>query len=219
MDKISFVCGVLILWFFAYFLGRYPKDFFFTFYTWLIIPLVFFRWIRYVKIGMHYYLIDLCYFATALTLYNIWYEPKNEALMRIGFLLSNGCLAVSIMAFRNSLVFHDMDCITSMGIHAAPMLITHHIRWYTIPEEATWPADQQKFTTISTGLDWNNYLRLQLLNPLCFYFLWLFIYAIVNFVIVRNRIKRKNYNTLYYYFIGMPYWNAYRTYLISKWGE
>lgn len=141
VDKIVFCSGVTMSWMFAYLLGRYPRDYFLVFFTIIIIPLVFARWIRYMKIGMHYYLIDLCYFSTALILYNIWLDPRNEALMRIGFLTSHGCLAVSIMAFRNSLVFHDMDCLTSIGVHAAPMIITHHIRWYLIPEEESWPAD------------------------------------------------------------------------------
>ena len=141
VDKLYFMCGVTMSWVFAYCLGRYPRDAFLVLFTVLIIPLVFWRWRRYVSIGMHYYLIDLCYFSTALILYNIWFDRKNEILMRIGFLMSHGCLALSIAAFRNSLVFHDMDCMTSMGIHAAPMIITHHIRWFMIPEEANWPAE------------------------------------------------------------------------------
>lgn len=141
LDKIVFMAGVVTVWMFAYFLGRYPKDFFFTFFTILIFPLVIIRWYRYWKIKMHYYLIDLCYLSLILILYNVWYDPKNEALIRIGFLLSNGCLAVSIAAFRNSLVFHSVDSLTSMGLHCAPMIITHHIRWYIIPEEAYLPLD------------------------------------------------------------------------------
>jgi len=191
---------------FAYFLGRYPKDFFFTFFTILIIPLVLFRWIRYYKIGMHYYLIDLCYFSLASILYNIWYDPHNEALMRLGFLTANGCLAVSIAAFRNSLVFHDMDCLTSMGLHAAPMIITHHIRWYNIPEEASLPQDQRRFPTLSIGLSWDEYLKLNLYNPLLFYVIWLVFYAFVNFYLAEKKIKKNNYNTLYLYFTTQPFW-------------
>ena len=52
----------------------YPRDAFLIFFTALIIPLVFWRWRNYVSIGMHYYLIDLCYFSTALILYNIWFD-------------------------------------------------------------------------------------------------------------------------------------------------
>lgn len=45
-------------------------------------------------------------------------------------------------------------------------------------------------------------------NPLIFYFTWLFCYAIVNFVISYEKIKSKNYNTLFLWFIGKPYWRA-----------
>jgi hypothetical protein len=78
VDKIYFICGVSMSWVFAFLMGRYPNDFFIVFFTILIIPLVFWRWMRYIKIGMHYYLIDLCYFSTALILYNLWLDPKNE---------------------------------------------------------------------------------------------------------------------------------------------
>jgi hypothetical protein len=216
VDKIAFVCGVVISWMFAYLLGRYPRDYFLIFFTILIIPLVFFRWIRYMGMGMHYYLIDLCYFSTALILYNIWFDPRNEALLRIGFLSSHGCLAVSIMAFRNSMVFHDMDCITSMSIHAAPMLITHHIRWGLIPQEESWPEDQRKFSTISKDLTAESYFKLMLTNPLIFYFSWLICYAIVNFVISYEKIRSKNYNTLYLWFSQKPYWRA-KIQLYEKW--
>lgn len=74
MDKIYFMCGVSMCMVFAYCLGRYPRDAFLIFFTALIIPLVFWRWRNYVSIGMHYYLIDLCYFSTALILYNIWFD-------------------------------------------------------------------------------------------------------------------------------------------------
>jgi hypothetical protein len=74
VDKLYFMSGVSMCMVFAYCLGRYPRDAFLIFFTALIIPLVFWRWRNYVSIGMHYYLIDLCYFSTALILYNIWFD-------------------------------------------------------------------------------------------------------------------------------------------------
>ena len=200
IDKIYFVCGVTMCWVFAYLLGRYPRTYFIQFFTMLIIPLTAWRWVRYYKIGMHYYLIDLCYFSTALILYNIWFDPYNEEFMRIGYLLSHGSLAVSILAFRNSLVFHDMDCMTSMGIHTAPMLIMHHIRWSLIPEEQDWPPEQRQFPSVTMDLTTSEYLRLNLWNPTIFYGIWLFFYFIVNFVIAWSVIEKEKYNTLYLWF-------------------
>lgn len=206
VDKLYFMCGVTMSWVFAYCLGRYPRDAFLVLFTILIIPLVFWRWRRYVSIGMHYYLLDLCYFSTGLILYYIWFDRTNEILMRIGFLMSHGCLALSIAAFRNSLVFHDMDCMTSMGIHAAPMIITHHIRWSMIPEEASWPTEQRQFNTISTGLSVSEYLWLNMWYPILFWLCWMAVYWPINFVIAHDRIKTKNYNTLYFWFANQPRW-------------
>jgi hypothetical protein len=188
IDKIYFVCGVWMSWLSAYFLGKYPTDWFLILFTALIIPLVFWRWIRYYQIGMHYYLVDICYFSTALILYFIWCDPYNEELIRIGFLTSNGLLAVSIMAFRNSLVFHDMDCMTSMGIHMAPMIITHHIRWFMIPDEEGKPLDQHRFTVLSKDLSSKEYIRMMVINPHIFYLSWLFLYFLFNFVINFEKI-------------------------------
>jgi hypothetical protein len=209
VDKIYFIIGVGMSWLFAYFLGRYPRDLFLAFFTVLIIPLVFWRWVRYYKIGMHYYLIDICYFSTALILYFIWLDPFNEELIRIGFLTSNGCLAVSIMAFRNSLVFHDMDCMTSMGIHGAPMIITHHIRWFMLPAEAAKPAAERQFTALSDPGTWE-YVRMNFINPHIFYFAWLGLYFVTNFVInfKHEKMYSRNYNTLYRWFYDNPYWRA-----------
>lgn len=206
VDKFYFICGVTMSWLFAFMLGRYPGDYFITFFTFLIIPLVFWRWIRYLQIGMHYYLIDLCYFSTALILYNVWIDPKNEVLMRIGFLTSNGCLAVSMWAFRNSLVFHDMDCMTSMGIHGAPMLITHQLRWNIIPAEASKPPEERRFASISTDLGTSEYLKMMLLYPHYFYFVWAVCYAFVNFVLAHERIQANNYSTLYRWFVEHKAW-------------
>ena len=50
------------------------------------------------------------------------------------FLFSTGPLSAAIAAFRNSLVYHRVDMLTSLAIHAIPMTLMCHIRWVTIPE-------------------------------------------------------------------------------------
>lgn len=46
------------------------------------------------------------------------------------FALANGPLVWAMMVYRNSLVFHHMDKITSIYIHMLPPLITFGARWY-----------------------------------------------------------------------------------------
>lgn len=53
--------------------------------------------------------------------YRLWISPY--------FLqISNGPLAIAVIAWKNSLVFHDIDKITSLYIHIAPPLGTFKLR-------------------------------------------------------------------------------------------
>lgn len=62
-DKFSFVLGVFIFGMFAYIMGRYPNDFFYTFYKTFIPLLIFIRFVDYKPKKLHYFLTDFCYWA------------------------------------------------------------------------------------------------------------------------------------------------------------
>ena len=204
VDKIYFMAGVSVSWLFSYLMGKHPRDYFLLLFTFLMPVLVFWRWVRYSKIGMHYYLIDLCYFTSALTIYFIWYVPFDERVFRTFFLMANGCVAFSLALFANKMVFHDPDCVTSIGIHGAPMIISYVIRWHLIPEEANWPAERRQFTTISTNLSITDYLLQMVIYPYIFYGIWLSFYFFVTFKISAEKIKKNDYKTL------VAYWRAHR---------
>jgi len=51
-------------------------------------------------------------------------------LFQIVFALSTGPLCVAIVMWRNSLVFHDLDKITSVFIHIFPPLVAYSLRWH-----------------------------------------------------------------------------------------
>ena len=87
-------------------------------------------------------MLDFCYFATyfsilacALCIIRITFgasnvlAPYNYIIIRGFFALVNGPLAWSILIFRNSLVFHDIDRTTSTFIHLSPALMSWCIRW------------------------------------------------------------------------------------------
>lgn len=46
------------------------------------------------------------------------------------YMLATGPLAWAIPVWRNSLVFHDIDKITSIFIHAFPGMLVFCMRWY-----------------------------------------------------------------------------------------
>jgi len=133
-DKLSFVIGVFIIVSYSFVLGRFPNDLCYIYIQMLMPVLLVLRWLHYYHMGWHYYISDFCYFANMLILYYLTFDSKNDQLFKICFLYSQGALAAAIKAFRNSLVFHKIDMLTSLAIHAIPMTIMWHIRWFTIPD-------------------------------------------------------------------------------------
>jgi hypothetical protein len=132
-DKIGFVFGTLIIISFNFMIGRYPNDLFYHYYVYLTIAMLIVRYAHYYSLGWHYYISDFCYYVNALTLYLIMCDSKNDRLIKVCFFFCEGAVAVSIKLFRNTLVFHKIDTLTSLFIHLLPMLLMYHIRWFTIP--------------------------------------------------------------------------------------
>lgn len=79
----------------------------------------------YKKRSWHYFLFDLCYYVTILNFIYIWLLPGNTALFMACYCLSHGALASAVITWRNSLVFHDSDKVTSLFVHIyAPFTFT-----------------------------------------------------------------------------------------------
>ena len=89
------------------------------------------RYYDYGTNGYHYYLADWCYFANFILLYYINFAYKSQTLQIMCYLFSQGALATAIVAFRNSMVYHKIDMLTSMAIHAVPLVLNHHILFVT----------------------------------------------------------------------------------------
>lgn len=80
---------------------------------------------HYKKRSWHYFLFDLCYYATILNFIYMWFFPSNTALFMACYSLSHGSLASAVITWRNSLVFHDTDKVTSLFVHIyAPFTFT-----------------------------------------------------------------------------------------------
>ena len=83
----------------------------------------------YKKRSWHYFLFDLCYYCTILNFVYLWLLPGNAALFVACYCLSHGSLASAVITWRNSLVFHDSDKVTSLFIHVYAPLTFTVIRW------------------------------------------------------------------------------------------
>lgn len=130
-EKISFVTAVLNIFISGYLIGGWPQ----YFHYWYTAQLAYvhicvsqpsvtrltrmyryfmpIRWYKYHKIGFHYFLADLCYFVNFLMILSIWFFPHSKRLFISTYCLAFGNNAVAIAMWRNSLVFHSLDKVTS----------------------------------------------------------------------------------------------------------
>ena len=99
-------------------------------YTAWAIPLLIWRYISYTRNKWGYFLIDYCYMVNALSLLHLWVFKDSPVVFELAFMSANGPLAWAILAWRNSLVFHDIDKITSLFIHAMPPVLMYCQRWH-----------------------------------------------------------------------------------------
>ncbi|KAK4545448.1 hypothetical protein LTR36_002798 [Oleoguttula mirabilis] len=131
-EKISFVVAVLNIFVSAYLIGAFPE----YFHWWYTLQLAYFmpiRWYNYHKIGFHYFLADLCYFVNLLLILSIWFFPQSKRLFISTYCLAFGNNAIAIAMWRNSLVFHSLDKVTSLFIHIMPC-VTLHVLVHLIPQ-------------------------------------------------------------------------------------
>lgn len=202
MDKISFIVGVFILIATTFMLGRYPNDLYYSFHTYTVSILVAIRLLNYRMKKWHYYLFDFCYFANTLIMYYLLVDPKNEILFKVFFIYANGPFGVAIPAFKNSMIFHKIDNLTSIAIHLIPLVSSWNLRWTTLAYEATLPESQRYFLTLpENDLQFSfEFFKKLFFIPLSLYLLWASLYYLKVFVISSAKIKERNYETMYVYY-------------------
>jgi hypothetical protein len=177
-DKIAFVVGIfLVMATEAVLLTRpewMPK-----FYMIVLLPLLVTRFFMYHKQKFHYFMLDFCYFCQLVTFTSLFLFPENLTLFKIMFALNNGPLAIAVIAWKNSLVFHDIDKITSLYIHIAPPLVTFCARWY--------PATKSLFADpyMAPAMTWKE----TYIAPVIFYMFWQICYILKTEVIDRKKLS------------------------------
>ena len=88
-----------------------------------------------------------------------------------------------------------MDNMSSLALHMFPQVVTWNLRWHTMPYEATLPKEQRIFLDMAT-ID-NFKFSTYIVYPMIIYFIWVAIYFIINFVVSADRIKKRNYDTMF----------------------
>ncbi|KAJ4466516.1 hypothetical protein J3R30DRAFT_3587110 [Lentinula aciculospora] len=138
-EKISFFFGVMSLLFSALMFGLAPQwvHIAYTVQGLYLLPL---RAYIYKKRAWHYFLFDLCYYVTILNFLYIWVFPSSPALLVACYCLSHGSLASAVITWRNSLVFHDQDKVTSLFVHIYGPFSFTVIRHFYPNAEQRFPA-------------------------------------------------------------------------------
>ena len=84
---------------------------------------------------LHYFLFDFCYFTNLLLLVYLWLIPAGHFagyLFIVLFCFANGPLLWATALWRNSLVFHSVDKMTSLFIHISPAITVTTLRWWEL---------------------------------------------------------------------------------------
>ncbi|CAG8955076.1 hypothetical protein HYFRA_00007090 [Hymenoscyphus fraxineus] len=123
-EKLSFICGVSNVLISGYLIGGYPQ-YFHWWYTAQLLYLMPIRFYTYHKKGFHYFLADLCYFVNFMVFLSLWVFPGSKRLFISTYCLAFGNNAVAIAMWRNSMVFHSFDKVTSLFIHIMPCAALH----------------------------------------------------------------------------------------------
>ncbi|KAK2466381.1 hypothetical protein APHAL10511_002023 [Amanita phalloides] len=138
-EKVSFFFGVMSVLTSALVFGMAPQyvHIAYTIQGAYLLP---YRVYSYKKRAWHYFLFDLCYYVNILNFIFIWFLPTNPALFTACYCLSHGSLASAVITWRNSLVFHDQEKVTSLFIHIYPPFTFTVIRHFYPNAEARFPA-------------------------------------------------------------------------------
>jgi len=130
LDKVSFTLGVLGIAVTEWVMLVHPALFRY-FYPAVIAPQLGLRYVLYRRAKWHYFLIDFCYWVNFLA-FCLLTGPlaSSRTLWHIVFVCANGPLLAAIITWRNSLVFHSIDKVTSVYVHLFPPLLTWCERWH-----------------------------------------------------------------------------------------
>jgi len=182
VDKSSFVLGVFLVCMTEYVLLTHPESFG-HYYVSIVSVMMMLRLYMYARNKWIYFLLDFCYFANASCFVSVLFLPENESLWRLNYAVSNGTLLAAVLAWRNSLVFHSLDKVTSIAIHVLPGLLTYLERWSNASIMCP-KVEEEGGVLVSCSLGFTGALA----KPLLFHSLWQFLYILKTEIIDRQRL-------------------------------
>ncbi|PWZ02003.1 hypothetical protein BCV70DRAFT_198286 [Testicularia cyperi] len=178
-DKISFVVGVLNLVVSSLCFALRP-EWVPTLYSLLALYFLPLRVYSYTSKKWHYFLFDFCYFLNTANLLFIWVFPHSEFLFTVCYCAAHGPLAFSVATWRNSLVFHSLEKMTSLFIHLYPPFVFTTMVHF-VPREVA----EQRFPALQNLKTLNGYTSFWF--NVTIYLIWQLVYY--ELIVIRKRQK------------------------------
>lgn len=190
-EKVAFMLGLTLLLATEGVLLRSPTRMW-VWYAGLIGPLLAARAVLYRASKAGFFLYDFCYAAQLLLLGHLFLFPTSGPLFRVNFAVANGPLAWAVVLWRNSLVFHSLDRLTSLAVHFLPPLVTFCLRWYgdgRVGGGADAGGGGWHYGAAGDG-EWRDHALYAIGFPLGIYAAWQAAYLVKTEVISRNKLER-----------------------------
>ena len=193
-DKVSFMIGVLLgLIATQYVLVMFPA-LFGLWYLAVIPTLCAARLVMYFKLNYQYFLLDNCYVVLTLAAASVFVPHTYTTYHQAVFALSNGPLLWAIPTWRCSMVFHSLDKVTSVFIHAFPAMLTFTQHWYTpIPDSVSYrqavTSEWATYNTIPSATADPISLAGCLGLPLATYLAWQIAYYVKTEIVDRSKFE------------------------------
>ncbi|KAF4678253.1 hypothetical protein FOZ60_016886 [Perkinsus olseni] len=216
-DKRSFFIGVCDFAFTSMLIAGAPSIYP-IYYTIKFIVLMPLRFITYYKRKWQFYMLDFCYFGNVLVIYYYWFMPYSYTLFMITYALVTGPLAWAVLVFRNSLVFHSVDKITSCFIHLGPLFMVTLLRWRTDEMRTNFTSSSSSSTlnhflyqhtpssfavTPTTTSSSSSLCMLLIVIPILVYFIHLLLYGIVTNYVFHVQGDNSQYATSYSHLVSL----------------
>jgi len=175
-DKFSFAFGVLTLILGEYLALKHP-DLFPPFFTLVMACLVTKRYPEFAAEKCQLFMLDFCYFMNLSTIIQINFYPDNLLWFKANYVLCMGSLLNAMVVWQNSLIFHSMEKLTSLLLHAFAPFTLHLLRWGVIPCEAIQAEDYLSPTEL-------------LINPFLMYVVWQVLYIVIIELVLAEKIRK-----------------------------
>ena len=128
LDKVSFTLGVVGICISEWLILRFPNIFPYFYHATMAV-LMTYRYFDFASRKAELFMLDFCYFVNISVMLQTAFYPDNLMWFKVNYVLCMGPICIAIMVWKNSLVFHSLDKLTSFVLHAFPTMTCHLFRW------------------------------------------------------------------------------------------